>query len=328
MTRPAAGLIALLVLGMLAGPPAAAGQQAGRVPRLGILRPGLPLDPYLEAFRRGLRELGYVEGRNLLVEYRWAHGRTDRLPELAAELVRLKVDVIMVGGTQGTRAAQRATSTIPIVMAAVGDPITSRFVASLARPGANITGVTLLQPELSGRRLELLKEAVPAISRAAVLRNPASISPSSPLWTATEAAARALGVQLETVDARTAPELESAFAAMSRRRAEALFVLPDPTFSNQRGRITDLAAQSRLPAMYEGREFVEAGGLMSYAASLRDQFRRAATFVDRILKGAKPGDLPVEQPTRFELVVNVRTAKALGLTIPPSLLAQADDVIQ
>jgi len=316
-----------LALWLLAAPLVAEAQQAATMPRIGVLRPGLPFDPYVRFLNEGLRELGYVEGKNLAIEYRWAHGRPDRLPTLAMELVRLNVDLIVVGGTVATRAVQRATNTIPIVMAAVGDPVRSRFVERLARPGGNITGVTLFQMGLGERRFALLKELVPAATRVGVLQNPHAEPESKALWAETEAAARAAGVQLHRVEAGAINELATAFAAVREAGVDALLVLPDPLFTGVRGRIVDLAAKSRVPTMYEAKEFVVAGGLVSYAPSLADQFRRAATYVDRLLKGAKPADLPVEQPTKLELVVNLKTAKALGLTIPQSLLLRADEVI-
>jgi putative tryptophan/tyrosine transport system substrate-binding protein len=320
--------VPLLSLALLAAPLAAEAQQASPVPRIGVLRPGLPLGPYIETFRRALRDLGYVEGRNVIIEFRWAHGRADRLPELAADLARLPLDLIVVAGTKPTRAVQRATGTIPIVMVAVGDPVSSRFVRSLDRPGGNITGVTLLGPGLGGKRLALLKQLAPSATRVAVLRNPDTLPDVVPLWGDTETEARKLGVQLHVHDVRNTAELSQAFDAMARDGAEVLLVLPDPTFTANRGHIAELAAKSRIPTMYEAREFVVAGGLVSYAASLADQFSRAAVYVDRILKGAKPASLPIEQPTKFELVINLKSAKALGLTIPPSVLTRADEVIQ
>ena len=317
----------LLALTLLAAP-LAVETQPSPVPRIGVLRPGLPFDPYIETFRRALKDLGYVEGRNVTMEFRWAHGRAERLPELAASLARLPLDVIFVAGTKPTRAVQRATSTIPIVMAAVGDPTASRLVRSLARPGGNITGVTLLRPGLGGQRLALLKQLAPSATRVAVLRNPDTLADVAPLWEETEKEARKLGVQLHVHDVRDMVEASRAFEAMPRDGAEVLLVLPDPTFTTNRGHIAELAARGRIPTMYEAREFVLAGGLVSYAPSLADQFRLAATYVDKILKGAKPADLPIEQPTKFELVINLKAAKALGLTIPPSVLARADEVIQ
>jgi putative ABC transport system substrate-binding protein len=283
--------------------------------------------PFAEAFRQRLRALGYVEGQTIALEERWAEGRYDRLPSLAAELVRLNVDIIVTASTPAVQAAQQATRTIPIVMTVVSDPVESDIVASLARPGRNVTGLSLMHPELSGKRLELLKEVVPKVSRVAVLWNPSNpIIP--PLLRETEAAARALGVELQALEVRAPTELDRAFAAMTRGRAGALMVLPDVILRNQQRRIIDLAAKGRLPAMYAWREPVDAGGLMAYGASIPEIFRRAAVYVDKILKGAKPADLPVEQPTRFELVINLKTAKALGLTIPQSVLIRADQVIQ
>jgi ABC-type uncharacterized transport system substrate-binding protein len=320
-------VVATLALGLLAAP-LAAGEQAWSAPRIGVLRPGLPLDPYIEIFRLALRDLGYVEGRNVIVEFRWAHGREERLPELAADLARLPLDVIVVAGTKPTRAVQRATSTIPIVMAAVGNPVASRFVRSLTRPGGNITGVSLLQPGLGGKRIVLLKQLLPNAKTVAVLRNVDTLVDVEPLWRDTEAVARNLGVQLHVHDVRSTSELPQAFDTMIREGSDALLVLPDPTFTAIRGRIAELAAKERIPTMYEAREFTVAGGLISYAASLAHQFTRAAVYVDKILKGAKPADLPVEEPTKFELVINMKTAKVLGLTIPPVVLAQADEVIE
>ena len=328
MPRLGVALLLVVTLSILTAPLAVA-QPVAKVPRIGVLRPGLPFDPYVKHLTEGLRDLGYIDGKTIAIEYRWAHGRPDRLPTLAMELVRLNVAVIVVGGTVATRAVQRATSTMPIVMAAVGDPVRSRFVETLARPGGNITGITLLRSGLGEKRLALLKELVPTATRVAVLQNPHSASDTRALWAETEAAARAAGVRLHRVEAGAVNELVTAFAAMGRDGGvDALLVLPDPLFTGLRGRIADLAARSRVPAMYEAKEFVVAGGLIAYAPSLGDQFHRAAIYVDRILKGAKPADLPVEQPTKFELVVNLKTAKALGLTIPQSLLLRADEVIQ
>ena len=324
------GLILTLALGILAAPLAADAQQAGKVFRIGYLAPGSPSSATgsLEAFRQGLRELGYVEGRNIVIEYRWAEGRHERLPDLAADLVRLKVDVIVAVATTPPHAAKKATTTIPIVMTNHADPVGSGLVASLARPGGNITGMAdTAGLEIFGKQLELLKEAVPGVSRVAVIWNPTN--QAHPLWLGeVKVAARSLRVQLQILEARGPDEFESAFAAMTRERAGALFVLRDAMFLLHRTRIAELAAKSRLPAMYGLRPNVEAGGLMFYGASLPDLIRRAATYVDKILKGAKPGDLPVEQPTRFELVVNLKTAKALGLTIPQSVLFRADKVIE
>jgi putative ABC transport system substrate-binding protein len=320
----------VLALGLLAAPWAADAQEPGKVPRIGVLGPTTRSDsaPWFAAFRRGLRELGWVEGQNISLEYRWAEGRTERLLDLAAELVRLRVDVMLVGATAPAVAARNATRTIPIVMATSGDPVGMGLVASLARPGGNVTGLTVnVGVETFGKNLELLREAVPKVRRVAVLSNPAS--PYHVLGVKhVKAAAQPVDVQLHFLEARGPDDLDRAFAAMARARAEALFVLPDPTFLLHRARLHDLAAKSRLPAMYALRQHTETGGLMSYGVDLRDNYRRAATYVDKILKGAKPADLPIEQPTKFELVINLKTAKALGLTIPASMLARADEAIQ
>jgi putative ABC transport system substrate-binding protein len=281
-----------------------------------------------EPFVQGLRELGYVEGENLVIERRYApEGQPDQLPKLAADLVRLKVDVIVAGGSLTPYAAKLATTTLPVVITNHGDPVGSGLVVSLARPGGNITGLSLLSPELVGKQLELLKKAIPRIVRIAVLWNPTSQTHPRMLNEA-EAPARALGLRLEQLPASGRDGYDRAFATMTRARADALLVLGDPIFWYQRSQIVELATKSRLPGMFGQREYVEAGGLMSYGANLRDNFRRAATYVDRILKGTKPADLPVEQPTKFELVINLKTAKALGLPIPQSVLQGADQVIQ
>jgi len=309
---------------------AAAAQPLEKVPRVGILHPRTRSDasPQTDAFLQGLRELGWVDGKSVVVEYRWADGRSDRLPELVADLVRLKVDVILAGSTAVAVEAKNATGTIPIVMATGGDPVGLGLVASLARPGANITGLSFsVGMETAGKGLELLKETVPHLRRVAVLLNPAN--PARELAIRyLQVAARSLSMQLQLLEARGPNEFESAFAAMRRERAEALFVALDPFFGIHRAQLRDLAAKSRLPAMYGSREYPEGGGLMSYGPDYRDSFRRAATYVDKILKGAKPADLPIEQPTRFELVINLKTAKALGLAIPQSLLLRADQVIE
>jgi len=332
MKRRTIWLIAVLTFGFLVAPLAAEAQPPTKVYRLGWLRPDSPApsEPYppQEAFRRRLREFGYVEGQNLVIESRYAEGREERLPELAAELVRLKVDVIVGPGTAAIVAAQHATRAIPIVMTGANDPAGQGLVASLAHPGGNTTGLSNLGVELPGKRLELLKEAVPQITRIAVLGNPADPAYAPALHTAT-VAAQALGLHLHGVDLRSAEELDTAFAAMTRAGVDALLVLGEPQLTDRlRGRIVDLAAQSRLPAMYDWRMYVDAGGLMSYGASLIDKYQRAAVYVDKILKGAKPADLPVEQPSKFELILNLKTAKVLGITMPPSLLLQADEVIQ
>ena len=268
-----------------------------------------------------------MEGQNIAIESRWAEGKYDRYSALTADLVRLKVDVIVAVGGRATQDAQRATRTIPIVMSVVIDPLGSGLVVSLARPGGNVTGLTIMASDLVGKQLELLKEVVPKVSRVALLWNPANPG-SAPQLREAEAAARALGVRLQTLEARDPQEIDSAFAAMTRERAGALVILADAILTNQRRQIAELAAKRRLPAVYGVSEYAEAGGLMFYGPSSLDLERRAATFVDKILKGAKPADLPVEQPNKFELVINLKTAKALGLTIPPSVLARADHVIQ
>jgi putative ABC transport system substrate-binding protein len=317
---------------LLATPLAADGQQAAKVARIGHLSPNLAAGPHLrDAFLQGLRDLGYVEGRNVVIEYRDAEGKLERLPALAAELVALKVDVILAdGGTLGPRVAMQATTTIPIVFTSAADPVGSGLVTSLARPGGNVTGLSALGPELVGKRLELLKQAVPGIDRVAVLRGGSTLGERvlKDMLEAADVAARALGVQPQFIEARGPDEFARAFSAMTSARAGALTVLPSNMFVRERRRLADLAAKNRLPAVYTSREFVDAGGLMSYGAHQPDLFRRAATYVDKILKGAKPGDLPIEQPTKFELVINLKTAKDLGLTIPPSVLARADDLIQ
>ena len=296
---------------------------------LGVGSPSSGSDPSFEAFRQGLRELGYVEGQNLVIEDRYAEGSQERLRDLAAELVRLQVDVMVAEGAAAIRAAQHATRTIPIVMAATADPVGQGFVASLAHPGGNITGLSFLSAELPGKRLEILKETLPQSTRIAVLANPAYPTYAPRLHNLT-GAARVLGLHLHVVEVRRVDELDTAFAAMTRAGADAVIVIEDALLLNsQRGQVVaDLAAKSRLPVMYGWREWVVAGCLMSYGPSRPDVLRRAATYVGKILQGAKPAELPVEQATKFELVINLKTAKALGLTIPPSLLFQADEIIR
>jgi putative ABC transport system substrate-binding protein len=311
--------IVLLAIAVLVVPLGARAQQATKVPRIGVLLSST----HVEALKQGLHEHGYVEGRNIAIEYRYGDVRPDRLAKLAAELVGLDVALIVTSGTPSTRAAQQATRTIPIVMTLVGDP--NRFVASLAKPGGNITGLTQLSQELDGKRLELLNHALPKVSRVAVLIDPERSVALQP----TRTAAEALGVQLLPIELRAPnPDLEAAFRTATKERVGALVVTPGPATERHRKRIVDLAAKNRLPAMYGAREFVDLGGLMSYGPSQPDLFRRAAGYVDKILKGAKPAELPVEQPTKFELVINVKTATALGLTIPPSVVLRADEVIQ
>jgi len=318
---------------LLAKPLDADARQAAKVVRIGYLSANLASGPHLrDAFLQGLRDLGYVEGRNVVFEYRDAQGKRERLPALAAELVALKVALIFVGGgTRVTLAAMEATKTLPIVFTDVGDPVESGLVTSLARPGGNVTGLSILSPELVGKRLELLTQAVPGVSHVAVFWQPGGglgERTGKDMLKGAEVAARALGVRLQFVEARGSADFDRAFSDMTRARAGALTVLPSPMLNNERRRIVDLAAKNRLPAVYPLRVFVDVGGLMSYGANLADMFRRAATYVDKILKGAKPGDLPVEQPTKFEQVINLKTAKTLGLSIPQSLVARADQIIE
>ncbi len=319
-------------VGILAAPLAAQAQPAKRVPRVGYLSTFSRSDPAiqrgLDVFRQELRELGYVEGQSIAIEYRWAEGMYERLPDLATELVRLKVDVIVAsGGVPAIQAAKQATTAIPIIMTGPSDPVGLGLVGSLARPGGNITGLATMSPEVVGKQLELLKEVVPKVSRVAVLWNPANPG-NGPQLREAEVAARALGVRLQPLGVRGPDEIDRAFVAMTRERAGALLVLADVMLFSQKERIAELAAKHRLPAVYGLRWHAEAGGLMAYGANLLDISRRVAIYVDRILKGAKPADLPIEQPTRFELVINLKTAKALGLTIPSSLLQRADEIIQ
>jgi putative ABC transport system substrate-binding protein len=322
-------LLVALALGIAAAPLAAGAQQPPKIPRIGYLGPsslssGASL---LESFRRGLRELGYVEGQNIFIDYRWAEGRPDRFPALAGELIHLRVDVIVTWSNAAVAALQQATRTIPIVVAAMGDPVGSGFVASFARPGGNITGFSALSEELAGKRVELLREAVPKVSRIAVLA--VSQTPAQRTqWREIQAAAQALKVSPQRQEVAGPDGIEHAFASFIKGRANGLIVLPHAVTIAHRTQIVGLAAKHRLPGLYPNSLFVEAGGLMSYGTNLSDLHRRAATYVDKILKGAKPADLPVEQPTRFELVVNLKTAKALGLTIPQPFLIRADQVIQ
>ncbi len=329
MTGGAVRIIALAVVlapGLLAAPLPAPAQQPSKVFRIGYLG-GTRIPHLLEAFLQGLRERGYVDGQNIIIEYRWAEGRIERYPALAAELVRLKVDIIVTGSVPGALAARDATKTIPIIVQVAGSPVETGLVASLARPGGNVTGIAVLFAELSAKRLELLKETLRKVSRVAVLwnsANPAKVAD----WRETQAAARVLRVTLQSREVRGPDDFESVFTAITRERPDALITLDDILTLHYRQRIVDFAAKSRLPAIYALREFVDAGGLMSYAVNLPDILRRSATHVDKILKGAKPADLPVEQATRFELVINLKTAKALGLTIPQAILIRADEVIR
>jgi putative tryptophan/tyrosine transport system substrate-binding protein len=303
-------------------------QQPTKIPRIGYLSAGFPVGSERKvAFQQGLRELGYVEGKNILIEYRYAEGKFDRLPALAADLVHLKVDLIVTAGPLPTRSAKEATSSIPIVMAQDTDPVGNGFVASLARPGGNITGLSTLAPEISGKQLELLKETIPKLSGVAVLGTSTRPGNAQALKE-TEFAAGTFGVRLQYLDVLSSKDIETAFRVASKGRAEAVLVLGGPVLNSYRTQIADLAAKNRLPAIYERAEFMDAGGLMFYGASLTEMFRRTATYVDKILKGAKPADLPIEQPTKFELVINLKTAKQIGLTIPPNVLARVDRIIK
>ena len=319
-------VLALVALG--ASPFTAEAQQAGRVWRLGFLSTGSGPNKSVEAFREELRSLGYTEGRNLLTEYRWAAGQEDRLPELAAELVRLKVDVIVTVTTQSVVAAKRATGAIPIVMTAPSDAVASGLVASLARPGGNVTGMTFLSTDLAGKRLQLLREVLPKATRIAVLAFKGTSGEAELVLEKLRAAAQQMGITLIVQKENEAAALASAFASMQRERAHALIVQVTPFTFENRKQIVELAAQHRLPTLSESGVFVNEGGLMSYGPSLPDMFRRSAHYVDRIFKGAKPADLPVEQPIKFEMTINLKTAKVLGLTIPQSVLARADEVIR
>ena len=304
-------------------------QQAKKVPRIGYLEttPSSTNSARHEAFRQGLRELGYVEGKSIVIEWRYAEGKLDRLSELAAELVRLKVDIIVTAGRTATHAAKEATVTIPIVMGQDPDPVGNGFIASLARPGGNITGLSTFATELSGKQLELLKETVPRLSRVAVLGTSTTPSNAQALR-GTELAAGAFRVQLRYLDVLSPNDIETVFREARKERAGAVLMLPSPVLMSQRTQIVDLTIKSRLPAIYFATEFVDVGGLMTYGPRITDLFRRAATYVDKILKGAKPAELPVEQPKKFEFVINLKTAKQIGLTIPPNVLARADKVIK
>ncbi len=326
ITRTFCGIVAV-ALGLLSAQLAEA-QQPAKLARIGVLTLSTASStPNAEAFRQGLREHGYVEGQNIAFEYRYAAGRADRLPALAGELVRLKVDVIVTQSNVAALAAKHATQTIPIVMAIAGDPVKAGVVGSLARPGGNVTGLTLMQTELSAKRLQLLKEAAPNIALVAVIWNPID-PPAADFLRETEAAARSLGLKLHAIEARAPAELDAAFKAVADARPSAFFTLPGGMFQDNLRRIIDFAVKRRLPGVFPNREFAEAGGLLSYAPSLAANWRRAAVFVDKILKGAKPAELPIEQPTKLELVINLKTAKALRLTIPESVLIRADHVIQ
>jgi putative ABC transport system substrate-binding protein len=306
--------------------PSAEAQQAAKIPRIGYLTLASASSnlPRREAFLHGLRNLGYIEGQNVNIEYRYANSRTDRLPELAADLVRIQVDVIVAGGTQVNLAAKKATNTIPIVMANADDPLGSGLVQSLARPGANVTGLSSMSLELNGKRLELFREAFPKVRRLAVLWH----TLSNPAFRETQAAAAPLGFEIRSLEVRGRTELESTLPLITKERVDGLFPVTSAFMSANRKPIVEFAAKNRFPALYPNDEYVTDGGLMSYAANVHEMHRRAATYVDKILKGAKPADLPVEQPTKFELVINLKTAKQIGLTIPPNVLARADRVIK
>ena len=322
-------LVWLLVVFFGANVSVAQAQQPTKIPRIGFLNASSPsaVAARTEAFRQGLRELGYVEGKNIVIEWRHAEGKLDRLPALVAELLRLKVDIIVTGGPGSTRSAKEATSTIPIVMAQDPDPVGNGFVASLARPGGNISGLATFAPELSGKRLELLKEIIPRLSRVAVLGSSTRPGYAQELREV-ELAAGAFKVQLQQLNILDPKDIETAFRAASKGRADAVLVLTSPVIISHRSQVVDLAVKNRLPAIYPQTEYTETGGLLYYGANTPDLFRRAATYVDKILKGRTPADLPVEQPMKFEFIINLKAAKQIGLTIPPNVLARADKVIR
>ena len=318
-----------LVAGAAAWPLVARAQQAAKIPRIGLLSPFAPADtaPWHQAFLRGLSDLGWVDGKNIAIEYRYSDGRNDRLPELIGDLVRLKVDIIVTAVTNDTLAAKNAAGGIPIVMAAAGDPVATGIVASLARLGGNITGLSQMNPELNGKRLELLKEIAPNISSLAVFLNPED--PISALGqNEIELPARKMKIEVHSFEVRNTLDLDKALQEATKARVDALAIMPNPVFVTNLKLIADFAIQNRVPSVFHLREYAKAGGLVSYGVDRADLFRRAATFVDKILKGANPADLPIEQPTKFELTINLKTAKALGLTVPPKLLLTADEVIE
>ena len=325
--RKAGFLSVLYVLALLAVAVIADAQQPKKVPHIGFLRVGSSADPHVEGFRQGLRELGYVDGRNIAIEYRFTEGKDDRLAEFAADLVRLKVDLIVGGGTRAIIAVKNATQTIPIVMGAASDPVGTGLVASLPRPGGNITGLSLLSPELSGKRLELLKEMVPKVFRIGLLSDTGSAA-TVPILKESQEAARALGLRVQVIEVRSPNDFDSAFTAVKKERVDALNVLNSAVLNVRRKTIVEFATKNRLPAIYADNNFIDAGGLTAYGPHIADVYRRAATYVDKILKGAKPGDLPIEQPKKFELIINLSAAKQIGLTIPPNVLARADKVIR
>ena len=320
-------LRAALGVTVLAAPLLAWGQSAPKVPRIGVLGERSPSDSFVEAFRQGLRDLGYVEERNIAVEYRYAHGDVDRIPKLVSEIVQRHVDVMVVGGSVSALAARAAAPTMPIVFTTIGDPVASGLVTSLGRPGGNVTGLSNLLRDLAGKQLELLKAAVPQLTRVTILYNPRNPTVGGFVEEAQQAA-RALGLTLQTIEIRQANELASVFSSSTAWRAGALVAMSDPVFGNHLARLAQLAVTHRLPSIYSRREFTESGGLLAYGPSFEDNYRRAATYVDKILKGAKPADLPVEQPTKIEFAINLKTARALGLTVPQALVGRADHLIQ
>ncbi len=319
----------ILIIGLMGGGAIAQAQQPKKIPRIGFLYSvtSSSVAARAEAFRQGLRELGYIEGKNIVIEWRFAEGKLDRLPALVSELVRLKVDVIVTSGSSPTRSARKATVSIPIVMARETDPVGNGFVASLARPGGNITGLSILAPEISGKQVGLLKEIVPRLSRVAVLGTSTTLGWAHSL-NEMEIAAGALGVKLQYLDVLNVKDIVTVFRAAIEERADAVLVLGSPIYASHRNQIAGIAVKSRLPTIYRNSQYVEAGGLMSYGVNLPDLDRRAAIYVDKILKGRKPADLPVEQPVKFEFVINLKTAKQIGLTIPPNVLARANKVIR
>ena len=322
--------VVAIVVTFVFGGVAVEAQQTARIPRIGILVQGSAsyYPARVEALRQRLRELGYVEGKNIVIEYRYAEGKHERLPDLAAELVRLKVDVIVTTGSPGILAAKKSSATMPIVFTGVADPVGGGFVSSLAQPGGNITGLSLMAPDLDGKRLELLKEAFPKIARVAFLWGGSGGTRGNLPLTEMEAVAKALGIKLQSLPVRSLDDFESAFARAKREGAQALITTPSSLVSTQQRQVLEFAAKNRLPAMYPESEFVEAGGLMSYGPNITDHWRRAADFVDKILKGTKPAEIPVEQPIKFEFVINLKAAKQIGMTIPPNVLVRADRVIK
>jgi putative ABC transport system substrate-binding protein len=330
MWRSVIRCLVTLILSLFAAPLAAEAQQAPQIAKIGWIIPSTPAATahFVEAFRQGLRELGHVEGKTFVLELRYGESRAERFPDLARELVSLKVDVILAGTDLAISAAKQQTQTIPIVMTAATDAVGTKFVASLARPGGNVTGFSTISPDLSGKRLELLREAVPGLSRVAFLWNPEARGHLID-YQETEGAARSLHLELQSVEVSRGEDLDRALSALTKGRTQALIVpAGNPIAVAKRAQVASFVRQNRLPSLYGGQEFMEGDGLMSFGPNTRDMFRRAATYVDKILKGAKPADLPVEQPTKFELVINLKIAKALGLTIPPSLLQRADQVIE